>query len=596
MVREDNRTFERPRGQAWGNEAQRAVLHAIAEDVARRSGHRVAVIEALRSDGNLEFVAIAGSPDGSERLMGEATPVAMIDRLVAAGAHVDGWVHLPAERIDDETRAWVDTYGHTPDVPGGDGPDAWHPEDLLMRLLTSDDGAVRAVLWLDEPLSGLRPTPETIAAVNAEIEVMYEAIVSIVERELYGEQVRMVTQARTAVRSVRPGLEVEAVMRELADAMVEAMPIDFFDVLLAGATSPPLEPHTAELEEHMREVWLRRGHVVIEPDRVWGVAGTAVPTPHVMAIAMADRGLGSLLLVPIGMGEEYLGTMGLGRLVGGARWIDSEINAAAAVASDLAGVVLDARIMERERRVSSTLREINDHRRDMVVTLAHELRNPVSVLWTHLELLGHEPATGPARESLQAMDRAARRIEDMIEALMALAAVSDPDRAVTAAPVDLSALVREGCEFLASVAARADVALDCDIADGVVVVGEEGGLQRMVANLLSNAVKYTPEGGRVAVTLEGANGEAGSVRLTCADTGIGISQADLAHVFTPFFRSGDPAARGRPGTGLGLSILERVVRVHDGAVEVTSEVGAGTTFVVRLPPGPEDATAQVPVG
>jgi signal transduction histidine kinase len=596
MVREDSRTFERPRGQAWGNEAQRAVLHAIAEDVARRSGHRVAVIEALRSDGNLEFVAIAGSPDGHERLMGEATPLLMIDRFVEVGTHVGGWIHLPVERIDDDTRAWVELYGHTPDVPAGAGRDAWHPEDLLLRLLTSDDGAVRAVLWLDEPLSGLRPTPETIAAVNAEIEVMYEAIVSIVERERYGEHVRMVTQARSAVRRVRPGLEVEAVMRELADAMVEAMPIDFFDVLLAGAESPPLEPYTAELEEHMREVWLRRGHVVIEPDRLWGVAGTAVPTPHVMASAMAERGLGSLLLMPIGMGEEYLGTMGLGRLVGGARWIDSEINAAAAVASDLAGVIVDARIMDRERLLNAELREINDHRRDMVVTLAHELRNPVSVLWTHLELLGHEPSTEPARESLEAMDRAARRIEDMVEALMALAAVSDPDRVVTPAPVDLSAVVRECCEFLAPVAARDGVAVHADIADGVVVVGEAAAIQRMVANLLSNAVKYTREGGRVAVTLEAGGDEDGSVRLTCADTGIGISAAELPHVFTPFFRSGDPVAREHPGTGLGLSILERVVRAHDGTVDVTSEVGVGTTFVVRLPSAPDHAPAQVPVG
>src|SRR5215218_8802068 len=60
VVREDDGTFVRPRGQAWGNEAQRAVLHAIAEDVARRSSHRVAAIEVLRADGNLEFVAIAG--------------------------------------------------------------------------------------------------------------------------------------------------------------------------------------------------------------------------------------------------------------------------------------------------------------------------------------------------------------------------------------------------------------------------------------------------------------------------------------------------------------------------------------------------------
>ena len=89
MVQEQTGTWVRPRGQAWGNEAQRAVLHAIAEDVARRSGHRVAAIEALRSDGNLEFVAIAGSPEAREHLLGRAAPLAM-DKIVAFGTRIDG--------------------------------------------------------------------------------------------------------------------------------------------------------------------------------------------------------------------------------------------------------------------------------------------------------------------------------------------------------------------------------------------------------------------------------------------------------------------------------------------------------------------------
>src|SRR4051794_4361369 len=71
-LNDENRTWIRPRSQAWGSEAQRAVLHAIAEDVIRRSGHRVAAIEVLRSDGNLEFVAIAGSPDARTQLLGRA--------------------------------------------------------------------------------------------------------------------------------------------------------------------------------------------------------------------------------------------------------------------------------------------------------------------------------------------------------------------------------------------------------------------------------------------------------------------------------------------------------------------------------------------
>ena len=337
MVQEQTGTWVRPRGQAWGNEAQRAVLHAIAEDVARRSGHRVAAIEALRSDGNLEFVAIAGSPEAREHLLGRAAPLAM-DKIVAFGTPIDGWVHVPEERVDDDTREWMAQYGHTPDLPAPARPDAWRAEDRLVRLLENDAGELRATLYLDEPLNGLRPTPESIAAINAEIRVMYEAVVSIVERERFGEQVRMVSQARAAMQSVRPGLGVDEFLEEMCAAMVEAMAVDAVDVLLAGGRAPALEPHTAYLERHMRRVWLRRGHLVVERTQVWGLREDAIPTPEVIRELMEERGVGSCLMVPIGVGEDYLGTLGLGRAHGGPRWIDSEINAAAAVASDVAGM------------------------------------------------------------------------------------------------------------------------------------------------------------------------------------------------------------------------------------------------------------------
>ncbi len=584
MVREDEATYVRPRGQAWGNEAQRAVLHAIAEEVARRSGHRVAGIEVLRSDGNLEFVAIAGSPDAREVLLGRAAPLAL-DKLVAFGTPLEGWVHIPEERVDDDTRAWMAEYGHTPDLPPSEEAEAWRAEDRLVRLLKSDDGALRATLYLDEPLDGLRPTPESMAAVNAEAGVLYEAIVSIVERELYGEQVRMVAQARAARQSVRPGLGLADFLRELSAAMVEAMAVDSVDVLLSGQEAPSLEPWTRFFEEHMRRVWLRRGHLVVEPAQTWGVTDAGVPTPEVLAEAMERRGVGSWLLVPVGMGEEYLGTLGLGRAPGGGRWIDSEINAAVVVASDVAEVILDARLMERERTLNAELRDINDYRRDMVITLAHELRNPVSILWTHLEMLTQLGVTaGPVGDSLAAMDRATRRIEDMVEDLMALATVSDPERDLARSPVDLSALAREVAEFLTPTAAQSGLDVRLDIEDDVVVTGEEAGLQRMVTNLLSNACKYTPSGGRVTLTLaaEPVADRAG-VRVTCADTGIGIDARELDQVFTPFFRSGSPEARRRPGTGLGLAIVERVVTSHHGTVEVTSALGEGTTFSVWLP-------------
>ena len=244
MVREQPGTFVRPRGQAWGDEAQRAVLHAIAEDVARRSGHRVSAIDVLRADGNLELVAIAGSPEGRDHLLGRAAPLAM-DRLIAFGTDIDGWVLVrggAGRRRDPRLDGGVRPH---PDLPASASPDAWRAEDRLVRLLANGAGELRAVLYLDEPASGLRPTPESIAAINAEIRVMFEAVVSIVERERFGEQVRMLSQVRTAIHSMPRGRGVHDVLQELSAAMVEAMEVDSVDVLLAGATDRRTSsPHT----------------------------------------------------------------------------------------------------------------------------------------------------------------------------------------------------------------------------------------------------------------------------------------------------------------------------------------------------------------
>ncbi len=582
-MNEDEETWTRPRGQAWGNEAQRAVLHAIAEDVAKRTRHRVVAIEALRSDGYLEFVAIAGDDAAREKMLGRASPLAL-EHIRTLGVDMDGWRHIPSERLDDGTRAWLDEYGYTPDVPASGLPNGWDPDDQMVRLLENEDGELRALLYLDEPFSGLRPTPETVAELNAEIDVMYDAVVSLVERELYGEQVRMVTQARRAIESVGPGLSVEDLLVEMTRAMAEAMDVDTVDVITADTDIPELGTGRSDVAELMRRQWQRRGHLVVEPQRTWGMGEDSIETPASLTRLMANHGLGSGLLVPIGAGDEYLGTLSMGRAVDAPRWIASEIMAATAVAADLARLVLEARLMERERTLNAQLRDLVAHRRDMVNTLAHELRTPVSVLRMNLELIAEDPTHAKVGESLAALDRSARRIEAMIEDLMALATVSDSESALPLAPVDLSALTREACDFVAAVAASSGLDLATSIHDDLVMTGDESGLQRMVGNLVSNAIKYTPAGGQVRVSLlPEAVGDRDGIRLTCIDTGIGIDASDIDHLFTPFFRSTRAEARARPGTGLGLAITERVVERHGGTLEVWSELGAGTTFTVWLP-------------
>jgi len=105
-------------------------------------------------------------------------------------------------------------------------------------------------------------------------------------------------------------------------------------------------------------------------------------------------------------------------------------------------------------------------------------------------------------------------------------------------------------------------------------------LDRAVANLLSNAVKYTPEGGMVKVSL---TRQSGNARLAIKDTGIGIPEEAIPHLFEEFYRAPNAREQVKQGTGLGLVIAKEIVTRHNGTIRVSSEVGTGTTFTVILP-------------
>jgi signal transduction histidine kinase len=110
--------------------------------------------------------------------------------------------------------------------------------------------------------------------------------------------------------------------------------------------------------------------------------------------------------------------------------------------------------------------------------------------------------------------------------------------------------------------------------------GDADRLGQVVDNLLTNAVKFTPAGGRVDVRLFRAEG---LVKLEVSDSGMGISNEDVEHLFERFFRTSDARVQAIQGTGLGLSIVAAIVEAHGGSIEVESELGVGTTFRVVLP-------------
>jgi two-component system phosphate regulon sensor histidine kinase PhoR len=117
------------------------------------------------------------------------------------------------------------------------------------------------------------------------------------------------------------------------------------------------------------------------------------------------------------------------------------------------------------------------------------------------------------------------------------------------------------------------------------IMGDEVQLQQVFTNLVSNAIKFTPSGGRIQMGSVAHAADDGSrwATVKVADTGIGISSDEIAHVFTRFYRASNAMAGAVPGTGLGLAITQDIVSRHGGHIDVDSELGAGTTVSVTLP-------------
>jgi signal transduction histidine kinase len=290
----------------------------------------------------------------------------------------------------------------------------------------------------------------------------------------------------------------------------------------------------------------------------------------------------SLLFIPLGAGPECLGNLVLTRATGASGWTEAEATTALDIGHDLGRAILNARTFEREHRLVVELQELDAYKGQLIATVAHELKNPLSSVLGHLEMLEASPdLSARVSGSLAAMDRGAQRMVKVIDDLLLLSKVGDPDNPVISSPVDLSQVVEDVIDLVGLSAQQKGIDLHVELPEQpVFALGDSDELDRVCANLVSNAVKYTPEGGDVTVRLELVGDD---VVLSCEDEGIGMSAEDVAQLGTEFFRSSNPLALAQPGTGLGLAIVQRIVERHDGRLDIESELGRGSTFQVHLP-------------
>ncbi|PYJ09197.1 MAG: PAS domain-containing sensor histidine kinase [Verrucomicrobia bacterium] len=229
------------------------------------------------------------------------------------------------------------------------------------------------------------------------------------------------------------------------------------------------------------------------------------------------------------------------------------------------------------------LRQMEEMRREFVANVSHELRTPLSIFRGYLETLLDDPQQPPGEllRILEIMERHSDRLNALVEDVLSLARLESPGAELDLSEVDL-------VEFLPSIMRdwerkfqAKQLTSRLDLPENLPLIeAEESRLQEVIYNLLDNAVKYSDPGSQISLQ---ASVEGDRVRISVADQGTGIREADLPRIFERFYRADKGRSREQGGTGLGLSIVKHIVQLHGGTVEAESEPGKGTTISVRLP-------------
>ena len=267
--------------------------------------------------------------------------------------------------------------------------------------------------------------------------------------------------------------------------------------------------------------------------------------------------------------------------------------------SELAALAMQFNAMADQLEESvAMIRRDRDRSRDFLADVSHELRTPIAALLTFNELLTERAGDDPqARaEFLESSRVQLERLDWLAQNLLELSKLDSGLVLLDLRPDDLRAAVESAVEQAGPAARRRDVRLALSLPEAPIRLRHNPQrIGQVVTNLVGNAIKFTEPGGEVTITARSTDD--GGAIIEVADTGVGIVPAEMPRIFDRFYRGSLANEARGSGSGLGLAIVRSIVDMHRGSVEVTSRLGAGTTFRVVLPADPRrDDVAAAPEG
>jgi signal transduction histidine kinase len=431
-----------------------------------------------------------------------------------------------------------------------------------------------------------------------------QAVEELAQRERHAALLNAVSSR------IRQSLElqviVDSAVRELGTALAVSR---CFVRLRRGnelmpATSEWHGPEVASVTAHadpalaLLTTALRERHTLYTSD----ARGDARTAPGAAAL---DQPL-AVLVTPIVLRGEAIGVIAFQQVGVPRLWREGEIGLVEEVASELAIAISNARLYrsveEASRELASKIEELeraNRMKAQFLANMSHELRTPLNSVIGFAEMLmigAVGPLTAEQRDPLETIARNGRHLLELVNDILDLSKVEAGRMDLHLSPTDIREVVNDVMTRMESLidAKGHRVVLQLGDAD-LMISADEMRVRQVFFNLLSNAVKFTPPGGEIRIRAdrrrsalpvgEGTHGdqERDAVWVAVTDTGIGITPADQARLFTEFTQLDPSYARRYEGTGLGLALCKRFVDLHGGRIGVESVKGTGSTFWVELP-------------
>ncbi len=411
------------------------------------------------------------------------------------------------------------------------------------------------------------------------------------EREVIelSESLKEVTSRLQALnesaRTISSTLNLEQVLNQLVKSIAEVMGVRACSIRLLDKTEQRLEPVAVY---GLSQAYQDKGPILLEnsPLDRKVLAGAVVNIPDVSQSSLlqypewaAMEGFSSMLSAPLLGKNKAIGTL--------RAYSEDTDHFSANDETFLAGVAAQGSIAIENAIAYQTVEALENTKSTFIRTFTHELRSPVGVIRSLLRNITDGYTGEISAQQRDLLERAIRRcdfLQELIDDLLDLAAGKIQDTTTEVLePVSLNAILEKVVKRYEIPAKEKGLTLEwqnsANCPDAQVMATAEG-LDRVFNNLISNAVKYTLVGGKATVMLSQNDDEA---QVTVCDTGIGIPEDAIEHLFTEFYRAPNARQIESKGTGLGLSIVKDTVTRFGGRINVQSELGSGTSFTVSLP-------------